>query len=172
MTGGRVRVGRRVHSGRLHVVKTSNTRLNIVSTTRTRELTSSTNLSLIGVTPATIPPIYHVVSCNGCHFRRTGGRGRTHGGRRIISVGRIHLNLGASVNSFGAGIGRTVGFLRRNSGMGIGVHFHNHRVNRPRVNLRSVHHFTRTYTRRTAIRGTTGLRNHGVLVFLITGGTG
>lgn len=169
VNAGRVRVGRSVHSERMHMMASNKRRLNVVSTGRTLGGTRREGLSLIGVSPGTGPPIYGVVSCNGCHFRRSGHRGRGEGGRHIVRVGRVHLSLGVSARSFRAGIGRTRGFLGTKGGIGISVHFENHRVTRPRVNRISVGHFTRTYRRFTAIRGPTGLRKHRVLVFLTPG---
>ncbi len=165
-------MGRNVGFGRIHIVTRSNDRLKVVPVRGTLTITGGTSLSLIYVSPGTRPPIYGVVSCNGCYFRRTGHRGRGHGGRGIVRAGRVHLNLDVSIRSFRAGNGRTVGFLRDNGGIGISVHFHNHRVKRPRVNLRAVRHFTRFYGSATGIRGPTGLRKHGVLVFLTPGSNG
>lgn len=169
VNGRAPRLGNRVGSERLQIVATDNRRLNVVDTGSTLRRTRGEKRSLIGVTPRTGPPITGVVSCDGFHCRRTGHRGRGHGGRGVISAGRVHLSLGVSVNSFGAGIGRTGGFLSGNSGLGISVHLHNERVTRSSLNITGVREFIRTLNRSIGISGTPGLRNERVLVFISLG---
>lgn len=153
----------------MHLVNSSKRRLKVVSTGRTVFGTRRTKLSLMGVTPRTGPPMYGVVSCNGCHCRLTEGRGRTGGGRGAVSIGRIQLSPGVSAGSLGAGIGTTEGFLSGNSEMGMALHFHKERVTRVTDDERILSSFTGRLTSITAIRGTPGIRNEDVAVFLARG---
>ncbi len=156
------------------MVDSSKRRLNVVSSGRTLGVTVSGRLSLMGVTPATGPPMYGVVSCKGCYFRRAGHRGRTEGGRGAIRIGRIEVASGVSAGSFGAGTGRTVGFLGNNSGIGMSVElrFHGNITLRSRVDRGLLRRFGRLVTRCNMFSGPDGIRNEGVILFMSPGTSG
>lgn len=79
------------------------------------------------------------------------------------------MSPGVSAGSLGAGIGGTGGFVSGKGGIGIALHFENHRVTRMRRDGRVLSSFTGRLRSITAMRGTTGLRNEGVDVILTRG---
>lgn len=164
-------VGNRVHTRRIHLANLRNRRLNVIDLERTLRGTRRTKMSLIRVDPGTRPPIYHVVSCNGFLCRGDGSSGRRGGGRGIVRIGRVGFHPNASRNSCRMGLHDLVHFLRRNSGTGVALHFHNHRVTRRRVNVRILGHIGSSLRRLTIIRSfPAGVRNHRVVVILTPGG--
>lgn len=154
----------------MHIIDSSGRRLNIVSLHSTHRVTRRQRLSLMRITPGNGPPIYHVVGCKGCHCRRRGHRGRTGGGRGILALGRMGLHPGVRSRSFCIGVGTTRHFLNRNDGIGIAVVFHNHRVDRPRLNHSLLIQFTSRLGSATRMRGRPGVRNEGVAVIVTIGG--
>lgn len=168
--GKRREVGRRVHTGRIHVINSS-MRSTICPVTRTLGVTRSRRTSLIRVSPGTIPPIYEVVSCSGFLCRLGGHRGRRGTGRMGMGMGRVHFKPRASSRSCGFGLGRTVKFLRSKSGIGTCIFFGNHSVLFGRRNRMLLLHFTGSLRRCTGMRRVPLLRNGEVAVSLTPGGT-
>lgn len=156
----------------MHLVNPGNRRINIVTASITLGLTGRTGLSLIRITPGTGPPITGLVSCNGFGCGRGVGTHRTHHGRDATRVGRVHFHLGVSSRSFSIGGNRIAHFLGKNSGIGIAVVLHNHRVSHPVNNIRLLRHLTSSIRRCNAIRSGPGRRNHGVVVALTPGNGG
>lgn len=167
--GKRCEVGRRVQTGRMHVMDSS-VRPGMCPVFRTLGVTRRGRLSLIRVSPGTRPPIYHVVSCSGFLCRRGGHRGRRGTGRIGIGMGRVHFKPRASSRSCGFGLGRTGKFLRSNSGIGTCMFFGKHSVLFGRRNRILLLHFTGSLRSCTGMSRLPILRKGHVVVRLSPGG--